>query len=342
MRTNDLDLLSLDPHPLNLEELSELEEYVEPSRADDGVVSLAEIGAPQPLIRLSTGFADLNWVFDGGMPKGAVSLLAGQQGTGKSRLLVSICRHLVAKNHKVLYVQAEVSLEQFKSWVGNCANPGNFLVSTERDFDQILFAIHCKKPDFVVIDSLNMLEGMTRPTIIRKVMDQLNQISEDNNCHIVLIGHMDKSGKIKGNTDIPHLADMVVQVFKGRRGLSDKKSYADVFPNEFEVEVTKSRFGPTGRRALFVHKAHGVEECSIEGIPLDVLNNYGIYTRKDKRQKMGDGYVLKPQYNQISIDSEEEEEDYESALVANTTFGAIGNGIASVGLFGLLWKWMKS
>jgi DNA repair protein RadA/Sms len=69
-------------------------------------------GAP-PRPRLVSGLAELDRVLGGGLPEGAVALLGGEPGIGKSTLLAQVAA-AVAATRSVLYVTAEESVEQVR------------------------------------------------------------------------------------------------------------------------------------------------------------------------------------------------------------------------------------
>ena len=63
--------------------------------------------------RISSGFAELDTVLGGGIVPGAVVLIGGDPGIGKSTLLTEVAAHL-SRAHRVLYVSAEESCSQVK------------------------------------------------------------------------------------------------------------------------------------------------------------------------------------------------------------------------------------
>ena len=63
--------------------------------------------------RTSTGFAELDRVLGGGIVKGALILVGGEPGIGKSTLILQLCDKIKGEG-KVLYVSGEESAEQIK------------------------------------------------------------------------------------------------------------------------------------------------------------------------------------------------------------------------------------
>src|SRR5688572_6149179 len=64
--------------------------------------------------RLPAGIPELDRVLGGGLVKGALVLVGGDPGIGKSTLLLQAMGTLAARGTRVLYVSAEESREQVK------------------------------------------------------------------------------------------------------------------------------------------------------------------------------------------------------------------------------------
>ena len=65
------------------------------------------------VLRVDTGIPELNRVLGGGMVPGALMLLAGDPGIGKSTLTMQLAGNIRMKEH-VLYVSGEESRQQLK------------------------------------------------------------------------------------------------------------------------------------------------------------------------------------------------------------------------------------
>ena len=76
-------------------------------------VRLSEISADESE-RTSSGMAELDRVLGGGIVSGSLILVGGDPGIGKSTLLLQVCRDLVNRGHKVLYISGEESARQLK------------------------------------------------------------------------------------------------------------------------------------------------------------------------------------------------------------------------------------
>ena len=127
-----------------------------------GIASVSATGA-QPL---ATGIAEFARVVGGGIIPGSVTLLGGDPGIGKSTLVMQICAGFLKSNpgKKILYVSGEESLGQIKmraDRIGISSERLEFLPETGVEY--ILSMIGKKKPDFVIIDSIQTMHTEDAP-----------------------------------------------------------------------------------------------------------------------------------------------------------------------------------
>lgn len=67
---------------------------------------------------LDTGYAMLNMVMGGGLPMCKMIEIFSESGYGKTTVVLSICKNLCRKGHKVLYIDAEGSIDQLVESMG--------------------------------------------------------------------------------------------------------------------------------------------------------------------------------------------------------------------------------
>ena len=218
----------------------------------------------QPIERLSTGYEGLDWVYgssrqaDGtwawGLPIGAVSLWAGAAGSGKSRLAIALASAISRRGDRVLYLQNEVSNQQFKNWVdGQQPDASNFFLGNNDTIDDIIQASQQVQPVLLVIDSVSMLDGIERPSKAKQAILQLKRLAERMSCHIILVGHLNSKGQVKGGSTMTHLVDTVCRLEKCP---INGWLWIDI--------PTKHRYGETGRAAAFCHDNDGIRYLCIE------------------------------------------------------------------------------
>ena len=217
-------------------------------------VKLSSVVPSDAKARLLTEFADLNTVLGGGILMGAVCLLAGQPGIGKSTLLMQICAE-IAKNHDVLYISGEESAGQVKlraERLGAKSERLNFAASTSGN--DIAKTIESGEFDLVIVDSIQTLamdEISSAPGTVSQVTNCGNLIiraAKATDTAVVIVGHVTKDGTLAGPKVLEHLVDVVLQ-FEGDRYGGFKT-----------VRAVKNRFGSTNEVAIFEMLGSGLKE----------------------------------------------------------------------------------
>src|SRR5678816_2014444 len=137
-----------------------VEERATPSSSDDRPrswdstpVAFEEItGAEAP--RTPTGIAEFDRVLGGGVVAGALILLGGDPGVGKSTLMLDVASHL-AESRVVLYASGEESAQQIKMRGERLeVHTPNLHVYPEMSVEKILMAAEQLHADAVIIDSI--------------------------------------------------------------------------------------------------------------------------------------------------------------------------------------------
>ncbi len=111
----------------------------------------------------ATGLDELDRVLGGGLVPGAVMLLAGEPGIGKSTLLLEVAA-LHAARGPVLYVTGEESAEQVRlraDRVGAIAP--KLYIAAETDLASVLGQVDSVAPELLVVDSIQTI-GSARST----------------------------------------------------------------------------------------------------------------------------------------------------------------------------------
>ena len=227
-----------------------------------GVYKISEVET-KPVVRISTGVAHLDAIYGDGLPRGRVSIWSGAPGVGKSRTTIDIAKRINKAGGMVLYFQNEVAPAEFKAGVvADGINQNRFLCSNYNTIEEQINAIRLYHPDFVVTDSLNMIQGFSSSTKIRDIMNGFKEVIAEVEAHGVLIGHLNKDGETKGNSDIPHLVDVVCHL-KPHTDWKDDYGYVhSALPGVFMVIVDKNRYGKSGGIVVFQHDDKGVHEIA--------------------------------------------------------------------------------
>lgn len=200
-----------------------------------------------------TGVEELDRVLGGGLVRGAVLLLAGEPGVGKSTLLLAAAASVAAAGRRVLLVTGEESAAQVKlraARVGALA-PQLFLAA-ETDLAAVLSHIEAVRPDLLVIDSVQSMAsaevegGVGGVSQVREVAAALIRLAKDCGLTTILVGHVTKDGGIAGPRVLEHLVDVVLH-FEGDRGSRLRL-----------LRAVKNRYGPADEVGCFDLDSGGI------------------------------------------------------------------------------------
>lgn len=208
-----------------------------------------------PEERFPTKNIELDTVLGGGLVKGAVVLLGGEPGIGKSTLLLQIALKI---SQKVLYVSGEESQSQIKMRAERLqeSKNSNCLILTETNTQQIFKNIEEVQPDVLVIDSIQTLHTNSIEASpgsisqIRETSAELIKFAKETATPVLLIGHINKEGHIAGPKILEHMVDVVLQ-FEGDRNHTYRI-----------LRSQKNRFGSTAELGIYEMLSDGLREVS--------------------------------------------------------------------------------
>ena len=219
-------------------------------------------GAPLPIDavdfdtvpRVSTTIPSLDRVLGGGLVAGAVTLVGGEPGIGKSTLLLQVAEHL-AHDGVVLYVSGEESPRQIAMRARRLGTTNaRIRLYTETSVERILGEVEKLRPVAVIIDSIQTVHTSSNnsmPGSVGQVRDSagvLMSAAKRLSIPVFLIGHITKEGTIAGPKTLEHIVDTVLY-FEGEK-----------FQNYRVVRAYKNRFGPANEVAIFEMHDDGLEE----------------------------------------------------------------------------------
>ncbi|MBF0522685.1 MAG: DNA repair protein RadA [Candidatus Omnitrophica bacterium] len=208
--------------------------------------------------RYLTGIAELDNVLGGGIVPGAVILVGGDPGIGKSTLSLQMVCSLNAQGHKILYVSGEESVEQTKMRAQrlNVRETKNLYIVSQVDLNVILEYIQKLKPDIVIIDSIQVVytpDVSSSPgsvSQVRECASILTQLAKSERIALFLIGHVTKEGMIAGPRVLEHIVDTVLY-FEGER-----------YSTYRVLRAVKNRFGSTNEIGVFEMCSSGLAQVT--------------------------------------------------------------------------------
>ncbi|MEV4598834.1 DNA repair protein RadA [Amycolatopsis sp. NPDC049253] len=205
----------------------------------------------------ATGVSELDRVLGGGLVPGAVVLLAGEPGVGKSTLLLEVAFQWAKTAGRSLYVTGEESAGQVRLRAERTGNVhGEMFLAAESDLSAVLGHVDAVKPGVLIVDSVQTMaspqvEGSPGGvTQVRAVAAGLVALAKERGLPVVLVGHVTKDGSVAGPRVLEHLVDVVLQ-FEG-----DKHSTLRM------VRGIKNRFGAADEIGCFE-----LTEGGIVGVP---------------------------------------------------------------------------
>lgn len=203
-----------------------------------------------------TGVPELDRVLGGGLVPGAVVLLAGEPGVGKSTLLLEVAFRWAARDGAhgpALYVTGEESAGQVRLRAERTGTVHDQMyVAAESDLAAVLGHVDAVNPGVLIVDSVQTMaspkvEGTPGGvTQVRAVTAALVALAKERGLPVVLVGHVTKDGSVAGPRVLEHLVDVVLQ-FEG-----DRHSTLRL------VRGVKNRFGPADEVGCFELRDEGI------------------------------------------------------------------------------------
>ena len=205
-----------------------------------GSVDLTAAAATQ------TGISEFDRVLGGGLVPGAVILLAGEPGVGKSTLLLDVAARWADAGQLTLYVTGEESTAQVRMRAERIgALTDGLYLAAETDLGGVLGHIETLEPSLLILDSVQTIAsaeidgaagGVTQ---IREVAASVIARAKSRGMTAIIVGHVTKDGSVAGPRALEHLVDVVLY-FEG-----DRHSTLRL------VRAVKNRFGPADEIGCF-------------------------------------------------------------------------------------------
>jgi DNA repair protein RadA/Sms len=222
-----------------------------------------------------TGVSELDRVLGGGLVPGAVVLLAGEPGVGKSTLLLEVAYRWAAGEEPPsrggvaavgastrrqdgefgpsLYVTGEESAGQVRLRAERTGNVHDqMFLAAESDLSAVLAHVDDVKPGVLIVDSVQTMASPLADaapggvTQVRAVTAGLVALAKERGLPVLLVGHVTKDGSVAGPRVLEHLVDVVLH-FEGDRHSTLRM-----------VRGVKNRFGPADEIGCFELRDEGI------------------------------------------------------------------------------------
>ncbi|MBB5018706.1 DNA repair protein RadA/Sms [Chitinivorax tropicus] len=219
------------------------------------VQSLSAVTAEE-VPRHPTGIDELDRVLGGGLVKGAVVLIGGDPGIGKSTLLLQALAQVGVTRH-VLYVSGEESAQQIALRAKRLAvDAASVRLLAEIQLERIAATLATEKPDVVVIDSIQTVYTDTLQSApgsvaqVRECAAQLTRYAKSHGTTMIIVGHVTKEGALAGPRVLEHIVDSVLY-FEG-----------DTHSSFRLIRAIKNRFGAVNELGVFAMTDKGLRGVS--------------------------------------------------------------------------------
>ena len=216
-------------------------------RVPEALGGVSTAGAP----RRPTGIGELDRVLGGGLVDGALVVLGGEPGIGKSTLVLQVAAAVADAEPErgVLYATGEESVGQVRlraERLGLLSGPAaGIAVVAETDVERIVELIRTTRPALAIVDSIQTIrvDELDGPPgsvgQVRESAARLHGLAKDEAAAVVLVGHVTKDGSLAGPRTLEHLVDVVL-------GLEGERSGSLRL-----LRSAKNRFGSTEEVGVF-------------------------------------------------------------------------------------------
>lgn len=217
-------------------------------------VPISKVPTDSAKRRLTT-IKELDRVLGDGLVPGAVVLLAGEPGVGKSTLLLDVAAKWARSGEKTLYISGEESASQVRLRAERTKAVDDALyLASETDLGTVLGHMEQVRPSLLVLDSVQTISTAEAdgapggPSQVREITAAIARVAKRENMAAIIVGHVTKDGAIAGPRTLEHLVDVVL-TFEGDRHSGFRM-----------VRATKNRYGPADEVGCFEMSETGIVE----------------------------------------------------------------------------------
>ncbi len=207
--------------------------------------------------RLATGIGELDRTLGGGIVAGAVVLVGGDPGIGKSTILLQMSDAIARTGEAVLYVSGEESAAQIRMRARRLGvDSPRIALFTETDVQRIIETASATPPGVLVLDSIQTVfhaDVTGSPGSVSQIRESaaaLVRFAKETGVPVFIVGHVTKQGSIAGPRILEHMVDTVLY-FEGDKRLPYRI-----------LRAVKNRFGSTDEIGVFEMTGAGLSQVT--------------------------------------------------------------------------------
>jgi len=178
----------------------------------------------------TTGVLEIDRVMNNVFSYHTISILAGQEGNGKTTLATQIAYWLACRGVRCIYFSTEEPLNKLldRAERMNCIHPNLTFVSLQT-IQEIFHVLSEKDVDFIVVDSIQALKDLTEEGRVGEknqllsIVYKFTEVVRKNQLFCLLISHLSKSGRVSGPGMIAYQVDAVFVLDRTRDKLSPER-----------------------------------------------------------------------------------------------------------------------
>jgi len=228
-------------------------------------------------LRFCTGVPEVDRVMRGVFSYHIISILAGQEGNGKSTLATQIAYWLAREGARCIYFSTEESLNKLLERARrlDCLHKDLEFIAV-KTIQDIFNVLAQKDIDFFVVDSVQALKDLTEEGRVGEknqllsVVYKFTEIVRKNNIFCLLISHLSKSGRVAGPSTIAYQVDAVFLLDRTRDKLSPERLLFS-YKNRYSTTTYIANLIMT-YSGFQVMKYHHFVKTDREGIVYSIVN----------------------------------------------------------------------
>jgi DNA repair protein RadA/Sms len=221
-------------------------------------VALAEVDELEIARRLTSGIGELDRVLGAGLVPGALILLGGEPGIGKSTLLAQVLDGVARRaDRPILYASGEESLAQVALRARRVAGgAAGVRLYSETSLERVLAAAEELRPAVLAVDSIQTVHTAELGSVpgsigqVRECAARLMAFAKRTGIATIVVGHVTKDGGLAGPKTLEHMVDVVLS-FEG----DGQGTYR-------LLRALKNRFGSTDEVGVFEMRSSGLGEVA--------------------------------------------------------------------------------